>query len=70
MLYRELIKLNNTQRKGLYTSVGMDTQLMSAFLSASPEPLSISAQCWGSVSAELRDSGVKNPKAPSPRIMA
>jgi hypothetical protein len=68
MCYRELIKLND-QRKGLYTSAGTDTQLTSALLSASSEPLSILSTVLGSVSAEIQDPGVKSPKALSPSTM-
>lgn len=58
------------QTKGLYTSAGTDIQLMSALLSTSPEPLSILSTELGSVSAEIQDSGVKNPNMLSPSIMA
>lgn len=68
MRYRELIKLKD-QRKGLYTSAGTDPQLMSALLSAGSEPLSTLSTVLESVSAEIQDPGVKNPKALSPRTM-
>lgn len=66
MLYRDLTKLKDEIRESVPTPMRGHTQLMPALLSASPEPLSILSTVLGSVSAEIQDCGVKNPKALSP----
>lgn len=47
MLYRELPRLKDEIKERVSTPVWGHTQLMPALFSCSPEPLSISVQCWG-----------------------